>query len=388
MKTLKEAVIIIGEGGAGIEIVKTLIDMKGDFNYAAVVASDSERGKIRSCEDKLKGIVELDIDGTGKKTKFGYKNARKKIDDIKKLLGSYPIIFHVCGYGGGTGTGTALAIAQAMPNRRHIFIGPMSTLDEGRQIVKNTLSNLKMMFPYGRFWPMDNRFNSESLNYNAINRKIAEEIGFVLSLPTIKSYIMRDMDTGNVLDLIFPEQYYRKGLFGVKRFKVKDLENNISFENLKDRDGSVSFKFDMAAYEKVGLIIKLSKHQEMNNTVESNITQLKSWLFSSVPGASIHESIYQSSCEESEIILLLSGPVFSGKFLKDYTDKYKEMEDQYSSNFAETELVFDVEIENDLNFNQQLDNIDKDLFAETTVNKESNDLFADENDSFLDLLGK
>src|SRR5690554_4239927 len=201
MKSLKEVVLFVFSGGFGVELLHTLVNIykATDYNYVVVVASDVEKQKIKdyNLENYLKGIVQLDIDGTGKKTKYGYKNARKKIDEIKKYCVDYPIIFHCEGFGGGTGTGTALALSQELPNRRHMFVGPLPDFNEGRQILKNTLNNLKMMYDFGRFWTFDNRLRRSSLNYKDINRKIAEELIYVLTLPEIRTYIMRDMDTGN-----------------------------------------------------------------------------------------------------------------------------------------------------------------------------------------------
>lgn len=377
--SLKENVLVIGEGGAGAEIVKTLIEVQSDINCACVVASESERFKLRSIENKLIGVVQLDIDGTGKKTKYGYKGAKKKEEELKKLIGDYPIIFHICGYGGGTGSGTALAIAQMTPNRRHLFIGPLPDFSEGRQIVKNTLNNLQMMFNFGRFWPIDNKLNQDSLGYDEFNKKIAYEIDYVLSLPDIKTYYKRDMDTGNVLDILFPENYSRQGLFSLKKFVIDDLNKPISFKNIKDRDSSVSYKFDFMAFEKVGVVIQLSEQQEINEQVNNNIILLKEWLFNEIPGLSIHESIYKSSSDKNEIVLLLSGPIFNSKLLEEYVIEVKNMEEKIKENLTSIDAVFNIDLGEEIVFNNK-NNKANNLFGEEI-------LFEDDEDDLFDFLG-
>lgn len=376
--SLKENVLVIGEGGAGAEIVKTLIEVQSDINCACVVASESERFKIRGIENKLTGVVQLDIDGTGKKTKYGYKGAKKKEEELKRLIGDYPIIFHICGYGGGTGSGTALAIAQMVSNRRHLFIGPLPDFSEGRQIIKNTLNNLQMMFNFGRFWPMDNNLNEDSLGYDEINKKIAYEIDYVLSLPDIKTYCKRDMDTGNVLDILFPENYSGQGLFSMKKFEIDDLNRPISFKNIKDRDRSISYKFDFLAFEKVGVVIKLSEGQELNDQVKNNVLLLKEWLFNEMPGLSIHESVYRSSSEVNEIVLLLSGPIFNAKLLEEYVTEVKNLDEKIKKSFSNIDAVFDIELDEEISFNDK--NKTEDLFSDKNM-------FKDDEDELFDLLG-
>ena len=371
-KLLNEKCLVIGEGGAGAEIIKTLHNLNSSLNTACVVASNSEMNKIKEIEDKLDGLVRLDIDGTGKDTKKGYRQARSKREELEELLNGYEHIIHIFGFGGGTGAGTALTISQLNQEYNHIFAGPMPSFDEGRKILKNTIKNIGLLHKYGRFWPFDNNLNKSSLSYESINQRIAREIDYVVELPNMSNWVKRDMDTGNIEDLLIPEQYVKKGAFMLKRFKVNELEKGVSLENLMNRDDSVSYNIDNEIFERAGYIIKLSKEQKLNKETEQSIDRFREQLIDKLASPTIHEGIYKSESDYNELIILFSGPKFTEEEIKEYQNKLDNLEEQFNDTFINVDMSFNANINEELDFNDNKEETEEDLFAENNNNNEPN----------------
>src|SRR5690554_1261409 len=163
MSNFLSDVLILGEGGAGVQIVKEIIknDKKGKYNCGLIVASDVERDKIRDIENELVGIVQLGVDGTGKNPELGYNACDEKSDEIDDLVSGYGIVFHILGFAGGTGVGSALYIGEKYPAsegvKYHYFVGAMPEFEEKADLLGNAMQAISILEKYGRIWAMDNR---------------------------------------------------------------------------------------------------------------------------------------------------------------------------------------------------------------------------------------
>ncbi|MFW6035236.1 MAG: hypothetical protein ACOCRZ_03165 [Halothermotrichaceae bacterium] len=331
---LKQKILILGEGGAGSEIVKTLMNLYPDkYNCALVVASSSEREKITDIENELTGLVQLDIDGTGKNPKTGITKARDKANELDELIGNYPIIFHVLGFGGGTGVGSAYYLGQTYQKKLHMFVGALPTFSEGKKIITNALTAVSSLEKWGRIWPIDNRHNENELFYKKINYNIAKHINHIFDLPKINS-VTKDMDSGNVLDILFPEDFRKQGIFTYKKYNIQDFQENFAFDRLEEVNNSVSYHFDFKYFGVAGVVIKL-KAYESYNSAKDYVVKFEDWLKEKMPGVSLHQAIYSSDAEENQITLLISGPVLHESQFSDYIEEHDRLQSSFENNFKE-----------------------------------------------------
>lgn len=378
--SFKEKVLVVGSGGCGALIAQKLISEQSDVNVKAVVASDAEYAKLNKYPKQ--SIVKLDIDGTGKKPHLAYQIAKRKEDEIRSLIGDQKILFHIVGLGGGTGVGTALYIAEKFPERKHLFIGIMPSFDEGREIIKNTLKALEKMQQFGKVWAFDNRLKNSSYSYEEINQRIAYEIDEVLTLPDHKTYLSRDMDTGNLVDLLFSHD--GRGIISSRRFEISNLHDAMSIETLRDQ--SVSFKFPLNIFDKAGIIIKLAKDVDkhgLSEAAERNIDQYFTWIEGEMDGGSFHPAVLQSESSFNELLGIFSAPSLKPEHIEEYISQYQKQQSVYTEKFkddADYELL--LEIADDIKFSKP-QKPKRALFEEEEVAtaKETDD------EDFLDLLG-
>jgi hypothetical protein len=380
---LKDDMLFIGEGGFGSKIVKKLIEINTEIDSAIILASDTERDHIRQIENELVDFIQLDCDGTGKKPKIGYKYAQEKEKQIKKLLEDYTFIIHLCGFGGGTGVGTAFYISENNQDRLHIFGGPMPSFNEGQDIIENSIENIELLSEFGRVWPFDNRKMEDVIFYEDINKKITDEINFITSL-TDKNWVSRDMDTGNVIDLLFPKDYRKSGILSFKRYEIEDMRKNISFKNLEEHNKSASYDFKLRNFGMIGSIIKLA-NKEKSNSAKTYIKKFNKWILEQVPGGSVHPGIYNCNDKTSEIILILSGPLFNQKFIEDYVEENDKLIEMFNSNFDEVEKESKL---NKSSTKKKKSFNNKSKAKKTFGNaKKKNPFGDDDEDDLLDLLG-
>ena len=375
---LRDNLLIIGEGGFGSKIVQKLIKNGINYDCSVILASDSERRYIENIENDIESLIQLDVDGTGKKPKIAYKRAKAKAKEIDNLVKDYTFILHLVGFGGGTGAGTATYIAEKYQRKYHIFSGPMPSFTAGQDIIENSLTNISNLTQMGRIWPFDNRKNKDKLFFDKINKEIAKEIGFIDNLLDF-NWVARDMDTGNIVDILFPEDYKRSGIMSMKRYVIENMSENISFNKFEEINQSVSFDFSLNSFGTVGVIYKMADNENYEDSIEY-IQKFDDWLTKKIPGGSFHSGVYNSNDDKSEIILLLSGPVLSEEQLKDYIEENSRLVNQFRKNFEEQEEeAFSFKSENKLSFgSNNATNNDK--------KKEEHSFFDDDEESVLDEL--
>jgi len=112
-KLMIPKIAVLGVGGAGINIVNSMIQdgLKGlDFIVANTDAQSLARSeaskKIQLGSEKTQGF------GSGGNPEIGEAAAEESLDEISSALKEYQMIFITGGMGGGTGTGAVPVIAQ------------------------------------------------------------------------------------------------------------------------------------------------------------------------------------------------------------------------------------------------------------------------------------
>lgn len=97
---------VIGIGGAGVNALSRMA--KCNFNYAELIAINTDVQSLRSCKVSKKILIGKNITfglGTGMNTKLGEKAVQESREEIKDILKDTEMVFLVSGLGGGTGSG-------------------------------------------------------------------------------------------------------------------------------------------------------------------------------------------------------------------------------------------------------------------------------------------
>ncbi|MFW5794530.1 MAG: hypothetical protein ACOCV1_03495 [Bacillota bacterium] len=373
--------IIIGSGGAGTAILDKLIEKNKDLNYAMVVSSKNERKRAKKNKDYLHNIINLEFDGTGKKPMLAFKELEGYKEETSEMVKDYRFVFHICGFGGGTGVGTAMNIARNnKENKLHMFLGTIPHLKlEGLDIYENTIDSISKINKanLGRFWLFDNNYTNDKSYYEDMNQKVVKEINYMFNLPS-KNYGRQDIDTSNLIDILFPNTNSRKGIITTKRMKIDKFNSDINIKELFKRDISVSYDYNDKTYNKIGFIVKLGKEQTYDENIDY-IDKIKLEFMETVDGTT-HPAHYFSNDDDNEITIIYSSPIITNSDFSAYKEisieklnnleeKYnKEKEDElsYSSNKGQKDL-----------FNTQNNNGDDGLFDE-----EENDPFENIEEDF------
>jgi hypothetical protein len=104
-----------------------------------------------------------------------------------------------------------------------------------------------------------------------------------------------------------------------------------------------------------------------------------------VPGGSVHPGIYNCNDKTSEIILILSGPLFNQKFIEDYVEENDKLIEMFNSNFDEVEKESKL---NKSSTKKKKSFNNKSKAKKTFGNaKKKNPFGDDDEDDLLDLLG-
>jgi cell division protein FtsZ len=106
-------IMVVGVGGAGINIVNRMIDEKLDGVDFAVI--DTDKQGLRLCKaSKLLLIGEQLTKRMSAKAdpEIGKKATKENIEKISSVLRGYEMVFIVSGMGGGTGTGAVPIVAK------------------------------------------------------------------------------------------------------------------------------------------------------------------------------------------------------------------------------------------------------------------------------------
>lgn len=352
--------IIIGSGGAGTAILDELIEKNKDLNYAMVVSSKNERRRAEKNKEYLHNILNLDFDGTGKKPMLAFKELEDYKEQTAEMVKDYKFVFHICGFGGGTGVGTAMNIARNhSKGKLHMFLGTVPHLEvEGLDIYKNTINSITKINKanLGRFWLFDNNYSSDISYYEDMNKKVAKEINHLFRLPS-KNYGRQDIDTSNLIDILFPNTNSRKGIITTKRIEINEFNSDINIQELFKRDRSVSFDYYDKTYNKIGFIVKLGKNQTYDENIEY-IDKIKRDFMKTVDGTT-HPAHYFTDEENNEIIIIYSSAIITNS---DFS-AYKELSEE---KLKKLEEKFEKEKEDELNY---------------TSNKSQNDIFNTETNS-------
>lgn len=378
--------LIIGEGGAGTKILIELIKKNSDLNYSAITAGGNEYRYLDKFKDNLHNLIHIeDIDGTGKKPMVAFRELDKYKEEVDDMIKDYKFIFHLCGIGGGTGIGSAMNIARNnQKGKLHIFLGVVPHIKaEGQQIYQNTLDNIDKINKsgIGRLWLFDNNYTDDVNLYKSMNESIADEINYVFNLPS-KNMITQDMDTYNLMDILFPTESNRKGIISMKKIKLGNFNSNINIDELIKRDRSVSYDLGFEKYDKVGLIVKLSDRKTFDDN-KKYMQDMRLELIDKLGGADVHPAYYTSKKNYNEIILLLSNSIIRNKHYEKIKNRNEEMLNKFKENHKK-------EKEDEFNFSSStskreiFDSVDKEKDDPFSEEKEE-DPFANPEDDFMDL---
>ena len=103
---------VIGVGGAGNNVVNSMINSKISGVDYIVINTDRQDLNKSKCENKLQIGEKLTGGmGAGSKPEIGKKSAEESRAAISKALEGTDMVFITAGMGGGTGTGAAPIIA-------------------------------------------------------------------------------------------------------------------------------------------------------------------------------------------------------------------------------------------------------------------------------------
>nr|AKB90683.1 mitochondrial FtsZ2 [Pharyngomonas kirbyi] len=137
---------VTGVGGAGSNVVDTMVKSKLSGVDFFVVNTDAQSLLENSCENKIQiGNKITRGTGAGSQPEIGRRSAEEAAKDIKSKLKHYNMMFVTAGMGGGTGTGAAPVVARAARDTGAITVGVV-TLPfkfEGRRRMRVALDGLK-----------------------------------------------------------------------------------------------------------------------------------------------------------------------------------------------------------------------------------------------------
>lgn len=371
--------LIIGSGGAGTAILDKLIEKNKDLNYAMVVSSKNERRRAEKNKNYLHNVINLEFDGTGKKPMLAVKELENYTEETAEMVKDYRFIFHICGFGGGTGVGTAMNIAKNNREQKvHMFLGTVPDLKvEGANIYENTLESISLINQgnLGRLWLFDNNYSEDKSYYEDMNQNVVKEINHIFTLPS-KNYGRQDIDTANLIDILFPDTNSRKGVITTKRMEIDKFNSDVSIEELFKRDRSVSYDYHNKTYNKIGFIVKLGKNQDYNENIEY-IDKLKLDFMKTVDGTT-HPAHYFSEDKTNEITVIYSSPIITNNDFSAYKvvtqDKLSSLEEQYKKE-KEDELSYK-------SSKSQSDIFNTESNSDDLNEEENNDPFANIEDDF------
>ena len=173
-------IAIVGVGGGGNNAVNKMVedDMKGltfiiaNTDIQVLKTSPIEK-RIVLGKDLTKGL------GAGANPEIGEKSANDSIDEIKKAVDGYDLVFVAAGMGGGTGTGAAPIIAKVAKDTGALVVGIVTTpfVFEGKRRMQNALIGLEEF-----------RKNTDSIIIIS-NDRLKEELG---TIPLMESFQYSD----------------------------------------------------------------------------------------------------------------------------------------------------------------------------------------------------
>ncbi len=124
----KPRIGVIGIGGGGGNAVNNMIRSK--LAGVAFMAANTDVQALTT--SRAEHCLQLGPNatgglGAGANIEFGRAAAEEVIDDIRKLVGGYNMLFITAGMGGGTGTGAAPIIAKAAREQLVLTVGVVTT---------------------------------------------------------------------------------------------------------------------------------------------------------------------------------------------------------------------------------------------------------------------
>ncbi len=139
-------IAIVGVGGGGNNAVNKMVedDMKGltfiiaNTDIQVLKTSPIEK-RIVLGKDLTKGL------GAGANPDIGEKSANDSIEEIRKAVEGYDLVFVAAGMGGGTGTGAAPIIAKVAKDTGALVVGIVTTpfVFEGKRRMQNAVIGLE-----------------------------------------------------------------------------------------------------------------------------------------------------------------------------------------------------------------------------------------------------
>jgi len=119
---------IIGVGGAGCNIVNTMVEARIDGVNFIATNTDLQSLSMICVPKKVQIGVELTGGlGSGGDPKIGRKAIEENKEEVREVLKGADIVFITCGMGGGTGTGASPIIAQLVKEFGAFVISMVTT---------------------------------------------------------------------------------------------------------------------------------------------------------------------------------------------------------------------------------------------------------------------
>ncbi len=201
----KIKIVVFGVGGAGSNIVSSLIDDKMEGLEVVLINTDAQDLNSRS-KDVAKvqiGQSTTNGQGAGANPEIGKKAAQESREAIIRHIQGANIVFTVAGFGAGTGTGAGPEIAKIAKESGalSLVLATMPEIHIGQQALDISLEAVKKLDSFADSYTLfsNEKLQSQSLDtslddaYNKIDGQITQSIRAIWNIITHTGKINIDL---------------------------------------------------------------------------------------------------------------------------------------------------------------------------------------------------
>ena len=177
-------IVVLGIGGAGSNIISTLLEDQKPGLEIALVNTD-----VQDLNSRPKEVSKIQIgpnttngQGAGSKPEIGQKAAEESQDILERQVQGANIVFSVFGLGGGTGTGAGPLIAKYAKenNALSIVLATMPDHSEGQKVIDRAKEGANKLESYSDSYTLFSNeklvAQSSGLSYEQAYKKIDGQI--------------------------------------------------------------------------------------------------------------------------------------------------------------------------------------------------------------------